>query len=282
MHGLAKDLYLIVLIATFAIGMWDVLSMFSRWDRKRVAALLDLFDAGTAVVNGASVGGFFQGRPARVSSRNGPDDYIRVCVSGYFFMPFDVRTKRARRIYAIRNGLKFLRVTLSQLLLLLAFGYVFVPMAPPWKFAAGVFLLYFTLLLLIACYGKSMGYFEGSEAPKGSKWEMSLPSSAPLLYTTYSPARVRPVIDRPEFQESVAHLIGTCRVDLLRSPGDTGYPWRFHGWNGSIEAECIYRRNLLRPDAVREILFELAALCERIEQIAQPNEQMNPTSPRPL
>ncbi|HXP80693.1 MAG TPA: hypothetical protein VN976_12370 [Verrucomicrobiae bacterium] len=282
MHGLAKDLYLIVLIATFAIIMWDVLSMFSRWDRKRVAALLDLFDTGTAVVNGASVGGFFQGRPARVSSRHGPDDFIRVCVSGYFFMPFEVRTKRARKIYAIRNGLKLLRVSLSQLFFLLSFGYLFVPMAPPWKFAAAVFLFIFTLILLIACYGKWMGYFEGSEAPKGSKWEVPLPGSAPLLYITYLPSRARPVIDRPEFQESVAHVIGACRVDLLRSPGDTGYPWRFHGWNGSIEAECNYRRNLLQPDAVRETLIELAALCERIEQIAQANEQMEPTAPRPL
>ena len=269
MHSSFTDPYWIA-FASLLIIIWVVsVIVVARRVKKRVAALLDLFDPGTAAqMDGTRAVGFFNGRPALISARASLGQRVRVCVSNRFRLPFEVRTNRSRKIDRIRNSSK----RAQQVLFLLVFALAFIPKISVWKVAAAVILFFIVLRLVIGCYAKWMGYDDA--LPEDSRWEVSRPGLPRLLYTSYSPTRVRPIIDRQEIQDSVARLIGTCRADILRSPGNTGYPGKFHGWNGSVEAECFYRRKLLDREAVQRMLTELAILCQNIERIAQPNESV--------
>ena len=199
MHLLITCLYWIAVMGALGVGSWNSLAAFVQRDHKTLTSILDVFDAGTAEMDGASVVGFFQGRPARVSTRHGLNDYIRVCVSGHFFLLLEVRTKRARKIGAVRNGLVRLSGLWFLLYILLGF-HLIAPDILVWKVLAAAILSYFTVFLLGSGYGKLTGHFE---SPKQSRWEASLPGSSPLQYMTYSPSRSRCVIDRPEIQDSL-------------------------------------------------------------------------------
>jgi hypothetical protein len=168
--GLYLELYFIAVTVTGAIWLCVVLPALAQRRHRRVAALLDLFDTGTAEMGGRglirgyynrpSVAGLFHGRPTSVSTQPGLVGNIRFCVSGDFYLPFEVGEKTSRELGAIRNVLKRLAggfwvlIYISLGLKSIAHEISF------WKLVAAVVLCYFILALVVGCYAKSMGYFD--------------------------------------------------------------------------------------------------------------------------
>ncbi len=293
MHSHIKHLYLDLYFGSItAIGIiWLVVrGVIARRAHQRVAGLLDVFDAGTAKVgrikpvpgyySQPNVVGLFHGRPASISTQSGLVSNIQFCVSSHSRMPFEVRPKRPPRLGEIRKGLKLvLQRSVAPI-------YIISLLAPLtreitfWKITVSVFLFFIALNVLIGCYAKWMGYDE--DPSKDSRWEVSLPGSAPLLYTTYSPTRFRAMIERPELQEPVAHLFSTCQFDLLRSPGLASFPQRSAEWIFTVEVNCFYDAKLLLRDAAREVLSEISTLCVDIEQIRRSNESPDSAASQPV
>ena len=283
-------LYLIAVGVITAIWWLVVRPAVARRAHQRVAGLLDVFDAGTAKIGGSklvrgyygqpNIVGLFHGRPASISTQNGLASNIQFCVSTQSRMPFEVRPKRPSRFGEIRKGLK---AQLQSLALPLYITLIVLDVDHRisfWRVVAAVFLFFLTLRFLISRYAKWMGYNE--TLPEDSRWEVSLPGSAPLLYATYSPARFRTLIDRPEIQEPVAHLFGTCQIDLLRSAALGRLRQDFPGWDFTLETDCFYSRKLLETDVVRKALTEISILCANIEQIRKPNDLLDAAASRPV
>jgi hypothetical protein len=146
-----------------------------------------------------------------------------------------------------------------------------------WKLAIALIVFYSIFKVAIRSYAKWAGY---SDNPDEVKWQVLVPDSSPLLYKTYSPSRVRPVVDRLELRDSVARLMGNRQINLLRSPGEISIYRKLRKRDDStLEAHCAYRRRLLARDAVRDTFTDLAALCSIIERVSQPDESFSPAAP---
>ena len=117
MDWLIVTLAIVALIALSIAIAWAAVLVVARDRYRRVAELVDLFDVGTARLDGTfpirgyflwpSVAGLFQGRPASALVR--PDygsAYIRISVAGHFVLPFQVRAKRFSKLGLLRGGLK--------------------------------------------------------------------------------------------------------------------------------------------------------------------------------
>ena len=288
MHSLFLTLYV---IAVGAMAVWWVMRLLTaRRRQERLAALVSIFDPGTAemrkkeLISGqskrSSVFGLFHGRAASVSIQSGFSSNVRVCVAGRFYLPFEVDTKAYRKLDAIRNRLKNFGGGIWFLLYIAFFLETITEYTiSPWKMIGAVSLFYLIFAGLITSYGKWMGYFDG---PGESRWEVSFPGSIPLQYASYTPARVRPVTDRPEIRESIARLIDSRHIGHLRSPGQIGIPRKSGGWDNSVEANCMYREKLLHRDSIQLVLTDLSALCTSIEQIAPSNESRGVPVPQAL
>ncbi len=277
MHSFFQTLYW---IAVGAIAVWWVMrSLTARRRQERLAAIVSLFDPGTAemrkkeLIPGqskqSSVYGLFHGRPASVSIQSGFPSTFQVRAAGRFYLPFEVSTKAYRNLDAIRSRLKNSGRFWFLLYTLFFFDSFTGYNISLWKMIGAFSLFYLVLAGLITSYGKWMGYFDG---PKEPRWEVSFPGSIPLQYASYTPARVRPVIDRPEIRESIAHLIDRRHLGHLRSPGQFGIPRKSGGWDNSVEANYMYREKLLHRDSVQGVLTDLSALCANIEQIEPSSE----------
>ena len=128
---------------------------------------------------------------------------------------------------------------------------------------------YILVGLSISVYASWKGYAADAGAVK---WEVRFPAAATLYYTSYSPERAHAVVDRPEIQGAVARLIGNRQIVQLSSMGVCIAPERFREWSGTLEALCFYRRKWLRQEVVSQILTEMSALCESIEQVGHSDQ----------
>jgi hypothetical protein len=283
------DVYVAAVIVTAVIWRWILRPALARRQHRSVAALLDLFDPGTAEMSGddsvrgwynrPSAFGLYQGRPAAILTRPGLAGNIRFLVSGHFYLPFEVRAKTSLGLLAIRQIHNFSRFPMWFLLLwFLDFHRFIAPGISLWKLLIALIVLYSVLMLAIRSYARWAGY---ADNPDEVKWQVPCPGSPPLLYKTYSPSRVRPVIDSPEMQDSIGRLMGNRQVNLLRSPGEISIYRKLRKRDDStLEAHCTYRGRLLAPDVVRDTLADLSTLCSIIERVIPPDELVNPAAPR--
>jgi hypothetical protein len=287
--------WLIVILAlaafmalSMAIG-WAAAFLVARNLHRKVAALADLFDAGTAKIDGIfpvrryflwpSASGLFHGRPASalvrsVVGRPG-SAYIRISVAGHFVLPFQVRGKKFSKLGIIRGGLSAFALGAWFLVMLLDI-HDFIPRVVVLKFAAAPLLLGVVLLSVWLIYGK----IGDIEFPKDARVQVSFPGSATLEFSTDFPSEFCSLIDRDEIQNSISHLIDTRRVDHLRSVVRSPILSR-DAWDSNLEANYFYRRRLLNRGVVRETLIDLLALCERIESSRQANESLRTAATQP-
>jgi hypothetical protein len=280
------EVYFAAVIVTAVISVWILRPALARRRHQRVAALLDLFDPGTAEMSGdelvwgwynrPSVVGLYQGRPGAVLTRPGLAGNIRFLVSGRFYLPFEVGTKTSLGLRAIRHihNTRFLIWWL--IFMFWNFRLITGPELSLWKLVIAWLVFYSMITLAIRSYAKWAGY---ADNPDEVEWQVPFPGSSPLVYKTYSPSRVRPVIDRPEMGDSVVRLIGNRQVELLRSPGQRSILRKFRERDDStLEAHCTYRRRLLARDAVRDTLTDLSTLCASIERASPTDASFNPAA----
>jgi len=260
-------------LATFAVA---------RSRHQSALTLVDLFDQGTAKIDGThsfrsyflrpSVAGLFHGRPASFSVCGGIAGYIRVSVAGHFVLPFQVRARSFSKRGIIWGGLRSFAIGTY---LLLVIPKDLIPHILLWKFVAAPFLLFVTLISGWRNYGR----IGDVEFPKDTRVQVSFPGSAALAFSTDFSSEFRAMIDRTEIQDSILSLVVTRRVDHLRSIAQFSSP---RGWDSKLEANCFYRTELLHRDGVREMLTDLLTLCERIESLGKANETVHDAAPQPV
>ncbi len=286
MDWLIVTLAIVALIALSIAIAWAAALVVARDRHRRVAKLVDLFDVGTARLDGTfpirgyflwpSIAGLVQGRPASALVR--PDNgsaYIRFSVAGHFVLPFQVRAERFSKLGLLRGGLKAFALGAYFLVMLLNL-HDFIPRVMVLKFVAVPMLLGVVLLSVWRNYGR----IGDVEFPKDTRVQVSFPGSMPLEFSTDFPSEFLSMIDRNEVQSSILHLIGTCRVDhlrsVVRSPILSG-----DAWGSNLEANYFYRAKLLNRDGVRGTLSDLLALCEEIESAETANESLGTTATQP-
>jgi hypothetical protein len=282
MHWLIAMLILAAIVGSSGLVGWLAAFAVARNRHRRALTLVDLFDQGTAKINGThsfrnyflrpSVAGVFHGRPASFSVCGGTACYIRVSVAGHFVLPFQVRARKFSNQGIIRAGL---RTFAFATYLLLVFPKDLVPHVLLWKFVAAPFLLCVTLLSVWRNYGR----IGDVEFPKDARVQVSSPGSAALAFSTDFPSEFRAMIARTEIHDSISSLVVTRQVDHLRSIAQFQLP---KGWDSKLEANCFYRTELLHRDAVRGMLTDLLTLCERIESLGKANETVDVTAPQPV
>jgi hypothetical protein len=96
MHWLAAILAVLTLFGVSVVLSWFASLAIARRRQKRIAAIAELFDAGTATIEGTSpirnyflrpsVSGLFRGRPAGFSMHGGIAGHIRISVAGHFVL----------------------------------------------------------------------------------------------------------------------------------------------------------------------------------------------------
>jgi hypothetical protein len=271
---------ILVFVAIVALGGaagWVGTLLLARSRYQRIAAVARLLDAGTAKIDGSSpfrnyflypsVVGTFRGRPASVLLRG----WLRISVSGHFVLPFQVRAKDFSKLGVIRGAVRAMAVGIYFLLLI---PRPFFPTILVWKYAAAPILLGIALISVWQSYGR----IGDIEFPKNAKVAVSFPGSGPLEFSTDFPPEFAAMIGRPEIQSSILQLLDVRRVDHLRAFAHFSRPGP---WDSRLEANFFYRRRLLTPDSVHELLIDLSTLCERIESAGHANESPLTTAMQP-
>ncbi len=236
-----------------------------RRNRKKVGALVDLFDHGTAEFEENAteylVRGRFHGRPASVSASRSLVSRVDLSIAGRFYLPFEARTSRWRWIY----GIQILTNPLTLLWLLFSFQAVFERgfMA---KLALVLVALVVVAGMMLNFIGKVSGYF-GETSP--SVFGVDLNGLGVRRFATYQPDRFHAAIEHSEIRKSFAHLFGSCRTDMLKVPG----PVRANikngeNWTFAVGATWLSRDKFLDKEIVHKTLTELSTLCADFDQFA--------------
>lgn len=238
-----------------------------RRNRKKIVALLDLFDPGTSEFEATAgeyvVRGHFHGRPASVSARRKLMSRIEVCVAGRFYLPFKAQTSRWHWVYRIQMAMDSLGLLLWILL---------------WTFQGvyeGSFIGKFMLVLValvvgagvtLYCIGKLAGYFEETSP---SVFGVDLGGMGLRPFATYQPDRFRAAIEHPEIRESFAHFFGSCHADMLKVPGRVRLNAKDQkNWTFAVEATWLSRDSSLNKETVNKALTELSTLCTDLDRFA--------------
>jgi len=255
-------------------------SSMARKRHNRVAALASLFDLGTAKVDGSnefrgyfylpSISGLFHGRPARFAIV--PGDIIRVSVAGRFVLPFQVRAKKFSNLGIIRGVPP---VFLIGFVLLIWPLRMLLGRATFLTFAAGPIVVVLALITVWK-YRPKIGDVEFA---KETRAKASFPGSESLVFSTDFPAEFHAMIARADVQEIVARLIKKRGVDHLRT---IPIPFKFKPFDSKAEANFFYRRRLLDPAYVRDLVTDLLTLCERIESPGPTNELAEVATAQPV
>ena len=281
------DYLIVILILAAVVGSsmgvgWLATYVVARSRHQRALTLVDLFDQGTATIDGTysfrnyflrpSVAGLFHGRPASFSVCGGATGYIRVSVAGHFVLPFQVRARNFSKRGIIWGGIRTLAFGTY---LLLVIPKDLIPHILLWKFIAAPFLLFVTLLSVWRNYGR----IGDVEFPKDTRAQVSFPGSGALAFSTDFPSEFRAMMDRPAIQDSISGLVVHRRVDHLRSIAQFSSP---KGWDSKLEANCFYRTELLQREVVNGMLTDLLTFCERIESLGKANETVDVAAPQPV
>jgi hypothetical protein len=249
---------------------WAWTYAIARKRQTRVAVLAELFDPGTARIDGMtdvkgyfylpSISGLFHGRPAGFAVVRG--DVIRVSVAGRFVLPFQVRAKHFSKLGIMRGFLPVLWIAYFLLAwpVLEIFG-----RAAFVKFAA-VPLAASVVLLTV---WKFRGKIGDVEFPKETRATVSFPRSESLVFSTDFPAEFHAIVDRADIQALIVRLVERHGVDHLRT---IPIPFKFKPFDSKAEANFFYRGKLFDPAYVRDLLTDLLILCERIESPGQATE----------
>jgi len=287
------NLFFFAIFAAFVLWEYFVRPALAGRSHKRIAALEDLFDPGTAEVSDEvfdpafrtthSISGLLHGRLAQISVGLSPFGRLNLSVATHSFIQFDAKPKGLRKLRAVT--IKRPELVASYLLFLFANCYFFYGLMSYqisfWKVIACTGLLIaliVTLRLVLMGLGKLLRYDDG---PEEEKWEVSGRESPPFRYSTWSPWRYRPILDKPEIHQEVGHLMGIHQVDLLRAPSRTYFGRRFQYWNKSIvTASCQNLEKYANREFVQGVLTEMITLCDSLEQYGGADDPRFPASPR--